>query len=116
MNHRRTIGRVLAGLGGLWGLALLVRPERVVAALCPEFPRSKLWVARVLGARLVAQSAVVLAVPARRTVRATAAVEALHAASMAPLLRSPRYRRAALISGGWAACYAAAARATAPPS
>ncbi|WP_448627831.1 hypothetical protein [Geodermatophilus sp. URMC 64] len=113
--NRRLI-RALAGLGGLWGLALLVRPEQVAAALCPEFPRSRLWVARVLGARLVAQSAVVLAVPDRRPVRVTAAVEALHATSMVPLLGSPRYRRAAVISGGWAAGYAATAAALAPPS
>jgi hypothetical protein len=114
MNRR--LSRVLAGPGGLWGLALLVRPQRVVAALCPEFPQSKLWVARVLGARLVLQSAVVLAVPARRTVRAAATVEALHAASVVPLLRSPRYRRAALVSGGYAALYAVTATSVAPPS
>ncbi len=105
--------RVLSGVGAAWGLALLLRPRQVVAALCPELPRSRIWVVRVLGARLVAQHAAVLAAPDAPLVRAASAVYLLHAVSMVPLLRSARYRRPALISGGVAAAYAALAPAVA---
>jgi hypothetical protein len=98
--------------GGVWGLALLIRPHRVVAALCPEFPESRMWVVRVLGARLVAQHAVVLTGPRTPVVRAAAVVDAVHAASMVPLLAVPRYRRAALVSGGAAAAWAVLATAS----
>ncbi len=108
------MSRVLAALSGAWGMQLLIRPRPTIETLCPEFPESKQWVARVLGARLVVQHALVLASPARRHVRAAAAVDLLHAASMVPLLWSPRYRRAALVSGGYAALYAATAPAVAP--
>jgi hypothetical protein len=96
------------------GVLLLVRARALANALCPEFPEPQLWVVRVLGARLVVQQAVVLASPARRQVRAAAMVDGLHAASMVPLLWSPRYRRAALISGGYAALFAVTALAVAP--
>ncbi len=115
-DRRRAVSRVLAALSGVCGVLLLVRPRPIVEALCPEFPESKRWVVRVLGARLVVQHAVVLASPARRHVRAATAMDLLHAASMVPLLWSPRYRRAALVSGGYAAMYAATARAVAPRS
>jgi hypothetical protein len=105
-DGRRTWTRVLAAGGGVWGLALLTGPRRVVAALCPELPESRIWVVRVLGARLVAQHAVVLAAPRPTAVRAAAAVDALHAASMVPLLAAPRYRRAALLSGVVATAWA----------
>jgi hypothetical protein len=106
---RRILTRLLSGAGAGWGLALLFRPRRVVAALCPEYPPSRLWVVRVLGARLVAQHAVVLVAPEAAVVQAASAVDLLHAASMVPLLAIRRYRRAALISGGVAAAYAALA-------
>jgi hypothetical protein len=113
-GRRRTFTRLLASLGLAWGLTLLAEPRRVVAALCPELPESRLWIVRVLGARLLAQHAVVLAAADGRIVRTASAVDLLHAASMMPLLRSTRYRRAALISGGIAAAYAAIAPAAAP--
>jgi hypothetical protein len=69
-----------------------------------------MWVVRVLGARLVVQHAVVLAAPESSVVRVASAVDLVHAASMLPLLALPRYRRAALISGGFAAAYAVLAR------
>jgi len=116
LDRRRTTSRVLAGLSGLWGLALLVRPRLLVGALGSEFPESRVWVVRVLGARLVVQHAVVLASPTRRTIRAAATVDLLHAASMVPLLCSLRYRRAALVSGGYAAFYAAAGPTLSPRS
>jgi hypothetical protein len=101
--------RSLAGVGGVWGFALLIRPRRAVAALSPQFPESRVWVVRALGARLVAQHAIVLVAPRTSVVRTAAAVDAVHAASMVPLLAFPRYRRAALISGGVAATWAALA-------
>jgi hypothetical protein len=110
-GRRHRLTRVLAGAGAAWGVALLARPRRVVAALCPEFPASRLWLVRVLGARLVAQHAVVLLAPEAPVVRVASAVDLAHAASMVPLLASARYRRAALISGGVAAVYAATAPA-----
>ena len=116
VDRRRALTRVLAALSGVCGVLLLVRPRPIVEALCPEFPESKQWVVRVLGARLVVQHAVVLASPARRHVRVAATVDLVHAASMVPLLWSPRYRRAALVSGGYAALYAATAPAVAPRS
>jgi hypothetical protein len=98
--------RVLAAAGSAWGLALLARPQEVVGALCPELPASRLWAVRLLGARLLAQNAVLLARPSAPAARVATAVDALHAASMVPLLAAPRYRRAASISGGVAAAWA----------
>ncbi len=113
--RRRSI-RLLSGVGAVWGLALLTRPRRVIAALCPEFPASRLWIVRVLGVRLVAQHAVVLLAPEAPVVRIASAVDLLHAATMVLPLASARYRRAALISGGVAAAYAAVAPALGPGS
>ena len=113
-GRRQAVSRVLGAVGGVWGVLLLVRPRPIIGALCPEFPETAEWVARALGARLVVQNVVVLASPTRRHVRAAASVDVLHATSMVPLLWSSRYRRAALISGGYAACYAVTAAASAP--
>jgi hypothetical protein len=115
-GRRRRATRLLAVLGAGWGLALLLRPEDVVDRLCPEFPRSRRWVARVLGARLVVQHAALLAAPDPRLVGAASGIDLLHAASMVPLLRHPRYRRAALVSGGVAAASAAVLPAVVPRS
>ena len=106
-DARRALTRLLAGLGAGWGLALLVRPGVVVDRRSPEFPRSRMWVVRILGLRLLAQHAAVLAAPQGRLVAAASGIDLLHAATMVPLLREPRYRRAALISGGVAAASAA---------
>jgi hypothetical protein len=115
-GRRRAGTRVLAGLGAGWGLVLLLRPRAVADRLCPEFPRSRLWIARVLGARLLVQNTALLAAPDGRLVTAASGIDLLHAASMVPLLRSPRYRRAALISGGVAAASAAVFPTVAPRS
>ncbi|WP_212719159.1 hypothetical protein, partial [Blastococcus sp. CCUG 61487] len=77
------------------------------------FPRERRWVVRLLGARLVVQHLAVLRRPEPAVLRATAGLEALHAASMVPLLALPRYRRAALVSGAVALGSALAARAAA---
>ena len=113
-GRRRAMTRLLASLGAGWGLTLLARPQATVDRLCPEYPRSRVWVVRLLGARLLAQHAAVLAVPGGRLVVAASGIDLLHAATMVPLLREPRYRRAALISGGVAAVSAAVLPAAAP--
>ena len=109
--HRATV-RAVAVAGLAAGLALALRPAATVAAVDPRFPRARLWTARVLGARLVAQHAALLVRPAPGPARRAAAVEVLHAASMLPLLASPAYRRGALVSGALAAATAAALAAT----
>jgi hypothetical protein len=111
---RRTTTRLLAGLGVASGALLVTRPQEVVDRLCPELPRERLWLVRVLGARLLAQHGAVLAAPDRGLVRLGSAVDLAHAASMVPLVASPRYGRAARLSGGLAAVYAAVALAVAP--
>lgn len=108
-GRRRTV-RLLSTCGLAAGLLLLVRPAQVAAAVAPEFPRERLWIAQVLGARLVVQHALVLAAPTAAAVRLSAAVDGLHAASMVPVLALPRYRRAALLTGGPAAASAMAGR------
>lgn len=107
-HARRRVARLLSGAGLAAGLALLARPAAVAAAIDPRFPRRRLWIARVLGARLVAQHAAVLASPGPSTIRPAAAMDGLHAASMLPVLCLPRYRRAAMITGGLAAAHALA--------
>ena len=113
---RRTLTRLMAGAGAWTGIALLTRPQQIVDAVAPAFPRERLWLVRALGARLLAQHGAVLLVPGPRLVRAGSAVDLLHAASMVPFVVSPRYGRAARISGGLAAAYAALALAAAPRS
>ena len=116
-DHRRRLAtRALAGLGVATGVALLARPQQVVDRIAPAFPSSRLWLVRLLGGRLLALHGAVLATPDRRLIRASSAVDLLHAASMVPFLASPHYGRAARISGGLAAAYAAAALAVAPRS
>jgi hypothetical protein len=108
-HGRRTLTRLLAALGVAGGVALLARPQAVVGAAAPAFPRDRLWLVRLLGARLIAQHGVVLAAPDPRVVRLGSAVELLHAASMVPFVASPRYGRAARVSGALAAGSAAVA-------
>ena len=97
--------RAASAAGLAAGLALLTRPGQVVDRLAPAYPRDRLPIVRLLGARLVGQHAVVLAAPLPRVLRVAAAVDLLHAATMLPLLGSSRYGRAARISGALAAGY-----------
>jgi hypothetical protein len=113
-HTRRLLTRLLAALGVASGLTLLTRPQQVMDAVAPAFPRERLWLVRVLGVRLLAQHGAVLAAPGRRLVRLGSAVDLAHAATMVPFVASPRYGRAARISGGVAAAYAAVAPAAAP--
>ncbi|WP_456598570.1 hypothetical protein [Blastococcus sp. SYSU DS0616] len=111
LDHgRRSAARVLSGVGLAAGLTLVTRPATLTGRLAPRYPRRRLWVARVLGARLVAQHLAVLVSPEPAALRLSAAVDGLHAASMLPVLALPRYRRAALVSGGFAAGSALADR------
>jgi hypothetical protein len=112
---RSRLTRLMAVLGVVSGGLLVARPQQVVDRVAPTFPAARLWLARALGVRLLVQHGAVLAVPERRTVRASSALDLLHAASMVPFLASPRYGRAARVSGGLAAAYAAAALTVAPP-
>jgi hypothetical protein len=112
----RRLTRLMAALGVVTGGVLLAWPQQVVDRAAPAFPASKLWLARALGVRLLVQHGAVLAVPDRRIVRASSAVDLLHAATMVPFVASPHYGRAARLSGGLAAVYAAAALAVAPSS
>ena len=115
-RRQRAATRLMAGAGAASGIALLARPQRVVDALAPAFPRDRLWLVRMLGARLLAQHGAVLVAPRPTLVRLGSAADLLHAASMVPFVASPRYGRAARISGGLAAAYAAVALAVAPRS
>ncbi len=107
MTSRALPVRVPAAAGLAAGAVLLARPEAALRRLAPEYPRERRWVVRLLGARLVAQHAAVLVAPRPGVRRAAAATDLLHAATMVPLLRSPRYGRAARISGAVAAGYGA---------
>ncbi len=113
-SARRMLTRLMAGAGAATGVLLLARPNPVVDVVAPAFPRERLWLVRALGARLLAQHGAVLVAPDPRLVRLGSAVDLVHAASMVPFVASPRYGRAARISGGLAAAYAAVALAAAP--
>ena len=115
-RRRRAVTRLIAVLGVGSGVALLTRPRQSVDAVAPAFPHEQLWLVRLLGARLVAQHGAVLTVPTAGLVRLGSAVDLAHAASMVPFVASPRYGRAARVSGALAAAYAAVALAAAPRS
>ncbi|MGY1718699.1 hypothetical protein ACI8AG_06610 [Blastococcus sp. SYSU DS0552] len=108
-GRRRVVARLVSGAGLVAGAGLLAEPGAVLARLVPRYPEPLLWVTRVLGARLIAQHALVLVRPDSARLRLAAGVDALHAASMLPVLALPRYRRAALVSSGVAAVSALAA-------
>ncbi len=90
-----------------WGLLLLGRTEQMcrIAAVDPTV-EAKL-VARVLGARHVAQAALVMAHPSRRVLGLGAAADAAHAlTAVAYGASGPGRLRAGLISGGVATSFA----------
>ena len=115
-RSRRGLTRLLAVLGLASGAALIAGPQQVVDRVAPAFPRERLWLVRVLGLRLVAQHGSVLVAPRRGLVRLGSAADLLHAASMVAFVASPHYGRAARVSGGHAAAYAAVALAVSPRS
>jgi hypothetical protein len=102
VGHRA--GRALAAAGLAEGVGLLARPAAVVRTVCAGAPEPPVWVARLLGGRLVLQSALVLLRPSRGTLLTGAAVDVLHGASMLAVAGwLPAYRRAAVASAALAA-------------
>jgi hypothetical protein len=99
--------QLLSGVLLCWGALLVARPRPVTRALAPGYPADRDWVVRLLGARQVVQHGVLLAASDRPLTYAGVAVDAVHALSMLGFACSPRYRRAALVSGGTAAASAA---------
>ena len=112
------MSRILRGslaVQAAWGLALAAVPARTAALVCAGRPQPRAWIVRVLGVRLLVQSAWVLLSPSRFRVRGAAAVEAVHAASMAGAATLwPRYRWAATVSGTTAAASAVVDALVAP--
>ncbi len=107
------ICQVVSGCRALLGIGLLAWPARLasVASFGDRPPAS--WLVRLLGARMLAQSAVELAHTNRTVVRLGAAADALHALSMLAVAgRRSGYRHAALVSAAIAAASAAAGLAT----
>jgi hypothetical protein len=91
-------------------MLLLVRPAQVLATVGAPPARPAQRITRLLGSRLLAQGVTVGLSTDRRVLWAAAAVDALHAASMVPLLASRRWRSAGLASAGVAAAGVAASR------
>jgi hypothetical protein len=116
-SQRRARTRAVSAVLGLGGAAMVVAPQWVVAHLAPGRGAPRSWLVRVLGARTVVQSGLLLASPTRPAVQAGAAVDALHAASMVPAwLLFPRYRKAAAVSGAVGLASVLAQLAVAPQS
>ncbi|GGL92020.1 hypothetical protein [Nakamurella endophytica] len=100
--------RIWAAATAGYGLVLLAGGERASRwdGLGSGVPPAMV---RLLGGRLLVQSGLVLRWPIRPVCLACAAVEALHAASMAVVaVASHRFRRAAAVSGSVATCSALA--------
>jgi hypothetical protein len=99
MTRRAAAARSVAAVNALTGVALLARPEQVVAAVTRGNRIPAKEVARVLGGRLAIQGVLLALAPRYRVVSACAAVDLTHAASMSVLAGArPQYRRAALAS------------------
>jgi hypothetical protein len=100
-STRRRVTRVVSGGLAAWGAAQLAFPEQLVRALSPVRSGPPTWVVRLLGARMLAQHAVVVVAPDRPVVALSAAVEGLHAASvLVTAAVMPSCRRAGLVSAG----------------
>jgi len=111
---RATAWASLARAG--YGTALLCAPGPVISVMTggPVSRRARA-VARVLGARHLVQAAVCGLVPARGLIRAGAAADGLHAASMLVLaVTAPGLRRALLADAVIAATLASASAGEAP--
>lgn len=98
-------GRPLWVALAAWGVALLAVPRWVAQFV--GGPRPPTAVVRVLGARRLLQSLVLLRWPTPGVASTAAVVDGLHAASMLAAARVwPRYRRAELASAVLAGCSA----------
>lgn len=93
--------RWLTGLRFAYGTALLVLPGRVLARLTSApVDRRAAGVARVLGARELAQAELTRRRPTRAVLLLGAGVDALHAASMVGLAATDRGRRSLALHNG----------------
>jgi hypothetical protein len=101
--------RVLIGLHVCLGAPLLMVPSRVVGALPHQrIDRSVRLFARILGARHLAEAAVLARRHTHDWILAGAAVDATHALCMLLLARlEPAQRKLALTNAAGAACLAA---------
>jgi hypothetical protein len=112
---------VFAKLIACWhvgvGAALTAWPTAIARAVSGPADLPSTAVIRLLGARSLAQGAVIAALPSATVLRLGAAVDATHAASLIPIIAATRYRRVAAVSTTVAAVNAAlelaAARGTA---
>jgi hypothetical protein len=99
-----------------WGGALLVAPRPALRLLgAGEVPTAAVVVARVLGARQVAQALLTRHRPTRQVILASSATDALHAASdVALAVLSGRWRRPAMTDAAIASGFAAGSWAGVP--
>lgn len=99
--------RAVSGAHLLAGAVLTARPHLIVSRLSGPVGRpAPVWVARALGARMLAQGVAEALRPSSDVLLGGALVDVTHAASMVPAAAWWReYRRAALTSGlGALAC------------
>jgi hypothetical protein len=104
----RSTFRAIAAAQAAGAAVLAFTPEQALR-LCGDDRRNAppAWIVRLLGARQLVQAAVQFAEPTPRVAFLGALADATHAASMLPVITfSRRFRRAALISGGYAAASA----------
>jgi hypothetical protein len=101
---------VIAAMTSAAGALALCSPERLTRLACgATTARPPAWLVRLLGARYLAQAAAELGHPTRRVWLVSSAIDNVHAATMvAAAFTWPSYRRAALVSGGFASCSAVA--------
>lgn len=91
------------------GLVTALLPRRVASLAAGDGAVPPDAVVRVLGARQVAQGAVCVVRPSRVVLSGAAAVDAIHATSLVPIIAlSPRYRAVAAASAALALAAAAA--------
>jgi hypothetical protein len=102
----RVLGATRIVVGGLW-LAALATDRAAAGATLP--PAGRL-AAIALAGRDLAQGALLVSNPRRRSAQAGAVIDGLHAASMLPVVvLVPRYRGPAALSAGVATAWIAAA-------
>ncbi|MCU1606191.1 MAG: hypothetical protein JWP46_2656 [Modestobacter sp.] len=114
-TDRRRATRTVSGVLAAWGVVQLARPGQLVRTLSPDRPGPRLWVVRLLGARMLAQHALVITAPDRPVVALSATVDGIHAATMLLTAATmPAYRRASLVSAGVAGAASLAGMLAAP--
>jgi hypothetical protein len=102
------VARLLAIARGAWGAALLIAPDRFLARNEGQSSGSERAVARVLGARQLAEAGILVCAPERRPPIWAIAVDLIHAASMLAVgAASPTLRRDALRSAAIATALSA---------